>query len=111
MMRMFAGRLPPFAIVEHRGRRSGRAYRTPVWAFTAGEGFVIALTYGADRDWVRNVETAKGCLLGRGGRSISCGEPRVVGEAEGAPLVPAPIRPVLRLLGVTEFMRLFPVRT
>ena len=108
LMRTFAGRVPPFAVVEHRGRRSGRAYRTPVWAFAAGDGFVIALTYGANRDWVRNVETAQNCVLERGGRSIPCGAPRVVGEREGAPLVPAPIRPVLRLLGVTKFLRLFP---
>ena len=106
LMRTFAGRLPPFAIVEHRGRRSGRAYRTPVWAFTTGDGFVIALTYGADRDWVRNVEAAQRCTLARGGRSIPCREPRVVGEAEGLRLMPAPIRPVLHVLGVTQFLRL-----
>lgn len=106
LMRTFAGRLPPFAIVEHRGRRSGRAYRTPVWAFSTADGFVIALTYGADRDWVRNVEAARGCTLTRGGRSIPCGDPRVVGAAEGARLMPAPIRPVLRGLNVTEFLRL-----
>lgn len=50
-----AGRLAPFAIVVHRGRRTGREYRTPVMAFPRREGVVFALTYGLDVDWVRNV--------------------------------------------------------
>src|SRR5262249_1796055 len=28
--------MPPFAVVVHRGRSSGRVYRTPVWAFRRG---------------------------------------------------------------------------
>jgi hypothetical protein len=45
-----AGRLPPFAIVAHSGRRSGRTYQTPIWAFRAPDGFVVALTYGDSAD-------------------------------------------------------------
>lgn len=43
-----SGHLPGFAIVVHTGRRSGRAYRTPVNAFRDGDDYIIALTYGAD---------------------------------------------------------------
>jgi hypothetical protein len=35
IQRMWAGWLPPFAILEHVGRRSGTPYRTPVNAFNA----------------------------------------------------------------------------
>ncbi len=104
----FSGRLPPFAIVEHTGRRSGRAYRTPVWAFRVDDGFVIALTYGAERDWVKNVHIQGGCTFIRGGRRIALAEPRVVGETEGRQRMPALLRPVLRLLGVTQYLRLRP---
>jgi len=52
---LFAKWLPPFAIVNHRGRRSGRRYRTPILAFPTETGFVFALTYGPDVDWVRNL--------------------------------------------------------
>ena len=51
----FARWLPPFAIVNHLGRRSGRRYRTPILAFPTETGFVFALTYGRDVDWVRNL--------------------------------------------------------
>jgi len=48
-------------LVVHRGRRSGRVYDTPVLVFPADDGYVIALTYGPDTDWIRNVLAAGGC--------------------------------------------------
>src|SRR5919107_658451 len=50
-----AQRLPGFGIVIHVGRRSGAVRRTPVNVFHRGDRYVIALTYGADSQWVRNV--------------------------------------------------------
>src|ERR671912_3039229 len=47
LVRAFAGRLPPLALVIHRGRVSGRVYRTPVLAFPADDRFLVALFYGA----------------------------------------------------------------
>ena len=52
---LFAGWIPPFAIVEHRGRKSGNLYRTPILAFPTTNGYVFALTYGRDVDWVKNL--------------------------------------------------------
>jgi hypothetical protein len=59
----FAARLPGFGILTHVGRKSGRVYRTPVNVFGAPEGFLIALTYGRDSEWVRNVVAAGACQL------------------------------------------------
>lgn len=106
LLRPLAGRLPPLAIVVHRGRTSGRSYRTPVMAFADGDGWAIALTYGPDRDWVKNVLAAGGATLERRGRPLAVVRPTLVGEGEGMPLMPAAIRPVLRRLGVTSFLRL-----
>jgi deazaflavin-dependent oxidoreductase (nitroreductase family) len=108
LTRTFAGRVPPFAIVEHHGRTSGREYRTPVMAFGAGQGIIIALTYGAETHWVKNVLAAGGCVLVRRGRRASLGNPRLVGERDGLPQVPGVVRPVLRLLDVAEFLVLDP---
>src|SRR6266550_1134794 len=58
-----AARLPGFAVVTNVGRKSGRLYRTPVNVFREPDGFLIALTYGQDSGWVRNVVTAGGCQL------------------------------------------------
>jgi deazaflavin-dependent oxidoreductase (nitroreductase family) len=103
--RRFAGRLPGFAIVVHRGRRSGRTHRTPVNAFRRPGGWVFALTYGPGAEWVRNVLAAGGCELIAGGRVHRLAVPRVVRDP-GRRLVPAAVRPVLRLANVDHFLEL-----
>jgi hypothetical protein len=49
-----AGRVAPLATVTHRGRRSGRTYVTPVFAFGGPDVITIALTYGSGVDWLAN---------------------------------------------------------
>lgn len=101
-----ADRIPPLAIVEHRGRRSGRRYRTPIMVFRSGGGWVVALTYGQGADWVRNVLAAEGCVIEYAGRRRELTRPRVVvgpPREQGLPwLVVLP----LRVLRVTEFLHL-----
>src|SRR6202163_1095680 len=63
----FADRLPGFGILTHAGRKSGKFYRTPVNVFRAPEGFLIALTYGRESEWVKNVISAGACQLETGG--------------------------------------------
>jgi deazaflavin-dependent oxidoreductase (nitroreductase family) len=100
-----ARRLPGFGVVLHRGRRSQREYRSPVNVFVAPGGYVMALTYGADSDWVKNVLTAGGCDLETRGRTVHLTAPEIFHD-ETRRYVPRPVRPILRLLGVTDFMRL-----
>ena len=45
---VYAWLLPPWAVILHRGRRSGRSYRTPVLAFRRGSTLIIALLYGEE---------------------------------------------------------------
>jgi hypothetical protein len=52
-----------YAALKHVGRRSGRAYTTPVVAKPLGDGFVIPLPYEAGVDWCRNVLAAGTCTL------------------------------------------------
>jgi deazaflavin-dependent oxidoreductase (nitroreductase family) len=44
-----------FGILTHVGRRSGKVYRTPVNVFRAQNGFIVALTYSSQSEWVKNV--------------------------------------------------------
>lgn len=104
-----ASRLPGFAIVHHVGRRSGRRFRTPVNLFRAGDRFVIALTYGSDSQWVRNVLAAGGCEVETRGKRIALTGPEVIRDPSRV-LVPAPVRPILRVAKVDEFMLMRPGR-
>ncbi len=106
LARLVAGWLPPFAVVLHLGRRSGYEHRTPVWAFPKDDGFVVALTYGAESDWVLNVVKAGGCRLLRAGKLVRMVNPRVVADPGAVKLVPLIVRVPLRLMRVTEFLRL-----
>jgi deazaflavin-dependent oxidoreductase (nitroreductase family) len=102
-----ARRLPGFGVVLHTGRRSEREYRTPVNIFAGRGGFVVALTYGADADWVRNVVAAGGCDVITRGRRLRLTDPEIFHD-ESRRAVSAIVRPMLRFLDVTDFMRLIP---
>ncbi len=104
----FAGRLPLFAIVRHVGRKSGRELRTPVNIFKRGDRYVVALTYGADAQWVRNVLAAGGCEIEVNGKLIRLADPRLYVDPKRRD-VPVLVRVVLRAIGVDEFLELRPV--
>jgi deazaflavin-dependent oxidoreductase (nitroreductase family) len=96
--------LPAFGIVVHRGRRSGREFRTPVNIFKTPDGYVVALTYGVG-DWTRNVLAAGGCEVELRRRPVRLTDPRVVRDP-ARKAVPLPVRPILAAIGVTEFLHL-----
>jgi deazaflavin-dependent oxidoreductase (nitroreductase family) len=100
-----AGYLPGFAIVSHVGRKSGRPYRTPVNAFRTDGGYIIALTYGAQSDWVKNVLAAGSCELQTRGRRVRLFEPIIVTE-ESKGWAPLPVRLILDLIDAPQYMRL-----
>lgn len=97
--------MPGLGVVVHRGRRSGRVYQTPVNVFTAGDGYVIALTYGPGSDWVKNVLAAGGCELRTRGRVIAVTAPRVFHDETRRDIRPLE-RQALRVLGVADFLSL-----
>src|SRR5438477_106159 len=74
----FAARLPGFGIITHAGRKTNRGYRTPVNVFQGPDGFLIALTYGRDSQWVRNVLAAGGCQLETRGARYQLCRPMIV---------------------------------
>ncbi len=97
--------LPGLGVVIHRGRRSGKTYRTPVNVFGRRGGYAIALTYGPDSEWVKNVVAAGGCELETRGKTRRMANPRVVADRHRR-FVPPPVRAILRLLGVSRFLLL-----
>jgi deazaflavin-dependent oxidoreductase (nitroreductase family) len=83
---VYAWLVPPWAVILHRGRRSGRSYRTPVLAFRQERTLVIALLYGEESDWLANLRTAGGGQVVRMGRTFRLREPRVVDTSTAAEL-------------------------
>ena len=102
---LFAGWMPGFGILTHVGRKSGKVYRTPVNIFRARNGFVIALTYSSQSEWVKNVLAAGGCELKTGGKKYQLSS-RTVARDPTRRRFPIPVRVVLRIVGADEYIEL-----
>lgn len=103
--RYIVGWLPGFGLLFHTGRRSGKTYRTPVNVFHGSDGYRIALTYGAESDWVRNVMAAGGCEIETRRRRIALTHPRIVRDPSRR-WAPPVVRQVIGMIGAYEYMQL-----
>jgi deazaflavin-dependent oxidoreductase (nitroreductase family) len=79
---LFAWVLPPWAVILHRGRRSGSRYRTPLFAFRWDRTLLIALLYGQESNWLRNLRAEGGYVI-RAGRTFTVRPPEII-ETSGA---------------------------
>jgi deazaflavin-dependent oxidoreductase (nitroreductase family) len=105
--RLFVHRLPGFAIISHRGRKSGRIHRTPMNVFRDGDDYLFALTYSSNVQWVKNVLAAGEADLRIGDRTIHLTAPQVFVDPRRR-LMPLPVRLMLGVMNVTEFLRMRP---
>jgi deazaflavin-dependent oxidoreductase (nitroreductase family) len=97
--------MPGLAIVTHIGRVSGVAYRTPVNVFRRGDGYLFALTYGPETDWVRNVRSAGRCVVRTRRHDISLVNPELIVDPTRG-MVPAPVGWILGIVHVDHFLAL-----
>ncbi|MEU0542096.1 nitroreductase family deazaflavin-dependent oxidoreductase [Nocardia sp. NPDC005978] len=90
VQRLWAPRLPNYALIEHVGRKSGKTFRTPVMAFVQDGTISVLLNYGTGSDWVRNIQAAGAAELVHRGRRYRLSEPRVLPSE--APELPVQVR-------------------
>jgi deazaflavin-dependent oxidoreductase (nitroreductase family) len=105
LTRPFAGHLPWFGVLEHVGRQSGAVRQTPINIFRHGDRYLIALTYGADVEWLKNVLAAGGCRVQIRGRWLDLTEPRRFTDRSRRQ-VPWIVRIPLAILRVDQFVEL-----
>ncbi|WP_326599899.1 nitroreductase family deazaflavin-dependent oxidoreductase [Streptomyces sp. NBC_01803] len=98
-------RMPGFGAVYHRGRKSGRPYRTPVKVFRAGDRFILSLPYGPDSDWVKNVVAAGECELLTRWRRVRVVDPKVYVDTVQAD-IPRPLAAALKKIKAYDFIEL-----
>jgi len=94
-----------YAVIEHRGRRSGRTYTTPVAARRTADGFVVPMAFGEQADWYRNVLAAGGCVIRWNGVAYHVVEPELIDWAT-ARLALHPVERMLAPLFSKQFVRL-----
>lgn len=83
-----AGRVPPFVVLHHVGRRSGKEYTTPLVAFAARPEqeilAVLPLPWGSGTDWARNTMSSGTVRLTRGGSEFLVKDVHAVPTYEAA---------------------------
>lgn len=104
----FAGRIPPFVLLEHRGRKSGTIYQTPLLLFHQGPYVRIVLTYGERTDWLRNLQEAGGGIVIERNRRIVVSDPVVESGSQAIARLALPVRLILGVLRVDQVVRLTP---
>lgn len=105
VMRTVAGRRHWYAAaLHHTGRRTGRAYVTPLLAEPVTDGVIIPLPYGTGVDWLRNLLVAGHGELVLHGHRYALSAPHVIGPDSALPRVRAIRRVVWRRLGVKNFL-------
>jgi deazaflavin-dependent oxidoreductase (nitroreductase family) len=80
---------PGVAMIQHRGRKSGKPYETVITPYRKGNVLAIALGHGKT-DWVKNVLAAGEADVDLGRRQLHIVNPRIVpagGAAEGLPFI------------------------
>lgn len=109
LTRRVAGRrfFPLWAVVHHRGRRSGRDLSVPVAVRASGEGLLIVLPWGPTTNWVRNVVAAGSCTVSWRGVEHRCVDPQILDRPAARPFFGhATWFVVQRLLGAQAFLQL-----
>src|SRR4029078_4602193 len=106
VQRFAGGSRTPFALIRHVGRRSGKRYETPIIVMPLDHSFVIALTYGPEVDWYRNVQAAGAATLLWHNQEYSLKQPEAIDVNADVAAFPAPFRQILGLLGTRDFVRM-----
>ena len=103
-----AGQPGAFAqILRHTGRTSGRTFETPVGIEPTDDGFLIALVYGDDTQWLRNVLASGHAEVVVDGRTYPVDRPEVVAVEDVIESFKPSDRRLFGLFGVKRALRLY----
>jgi deazaflavin-dependent oxidoreductase (nitroreductase family) len=94
------------AVIQHQGRRSGRAYATPVSARVTPDGFMVPLTFGDTADWFQNVKAAGGCVIEWNGARYPVVDPRIVDWSVARSVFSPLEQKAMHLMGMANFVQL-----
>ena len=93
------------SLIRHTGRVTGASYETPVVAAATEDGFVIALPYGSQADWVKNVLASGSATMVNEGLTYRLSEPEVVSIGTADPCFSSKDQRAHRIFGTRECLR------
>lgn len=104
----FAGTrlMPLYGVLEHRGRRSGRLFRTPVVVRPIPDGFIVPMPWGETTDWYRNVRAAGQASVRWKNRTYQLDRPEVLAAAEAGAAFGGVQSAAMQRFGIKQVLRL-----
>lgn len=105
-MLLLAGRKHWYAaVIRHTGRRTGKAYATPVVAERVADGVIIPLPYGTGVDWLCNALAAGKASITVAGQSFDVVDPRIIDAKAAAEQLSARRRREFARFGIDRFVK------
>lgn len=105
-VRFFAGRSTNSALLHHVGRKSGKAFVTPLTAHKSEDTIIIPMPYGTETDWLRNLQAAGQGVVELDHLSYSVDEPEVVPVDEVMALLSPMVARIVQLHETEKALRL-----
>lgn len=98
--------MPLWALVQHRGRKSGKPYQTPIAIIgSTSKTVYVGLPWGRRTDWIRNLEAGGGTLVWKG-QTFAVAEPAFVTKHEVLAEASGLRRRVARRWAMDDYLRL-----
>ena len=94
-----------YGLLVHRGRASGKEYRTPLVVRPVDGGFVIPMPFGESTQWAKNLFAAGSGQIVWNGRTYEVDAPELIDQAEAAPSFSASQRAAVDRIGLGSFLR------
>lgn len=98
--------MPLYGVLEHRGRRSGKLFRTPVVVRPAPDGLIVPMPWGETTDWYRNVTAAGGCRIRWKERVYVLTAPEVLDTSASGAAFNSSMRSTMRRFGIQRVLHL-----
>jgi deazaflavin-dependent oxidoreductase (nitroreductase family) len=93
------------SVIRHVGRTSGRPYETPVVPLATDGGFVIALPYGSNTDWLKNVLASGSATIVNAGHTYRVDQPEIIPTEAAAANFPVKEQRSLRRFRIGQCLR------
>jgi len=97
---------PLYGVIQHRGRRSGKQFRTPVVVRPTQGGLIVPMPWGETTDWYRNVRATGGCTIRWKGRDYAVVEPVVIDAQQASAEFSGPTRGFMTRFGIKQVVKL-----
>ena len=94
-----------YGLLVHRGRSSGKEYRTPLVIRPVEGGFVIPMPFGDRTQWAKNLFSAGGGTVIWNGRTYRVDAPELIDKATAGPAFSGSQRAGIDRFGLGSFLR------